>query len=69
LSAAVFVSTGAAEAEKAPAIAVAPATTTAVARDFQERVFIAILLLSRVSLGNGPLKYATRCRRLIQIKE
>jgi hypothetical protein len=28
-------------------IAVAPATTTAIARDFQERVFIAILLLSR----------------------
>jgi hypothetical protein len=64
-----LVNTGADEAGKAPAIAVAPATTTAVARDFQQRVFIAILLLSRVSLGTEPLKYATRCHRLMQIKE
>jgi hypothetical protein len=37
---------------------VAPATTTAIARDFQERVFIAVLLL--VSLGKRAIEV---CRK------
>src|SRR5262249_15369736 len=46
LTAAVLVSTGAADAVNAPVIAGAAATTTAIARVFPERMFIAILLLS-----------------------